>query len=113
MDGPLHVSAVGPTALPPTSTSPPAYAWPISPPLASFILESSDWSQRGVSHLVDDPDAARQLRTMRDQYLADRTAQPGLYVNWDGLFAADQSTMAIVYVRDAIPYEDARGLLTF
>jgi len=113
MDGALHVSAVGPASLPPTPSSPPAYAWPIAVPLSSFVLDSSDWSSSGVSRLVDDPGSARQLRTMRDQYLADRTAQPGLYSNWDGLIATDQSTMAIVYMRDAIPYEDAQGLLKF
>ena len=113
MDGALHVSAVGPTSLPPTPTSPAAYAWPSAQPLSAFVLDSRDLSKNGVSRLVEDPDAARQLRAMRDQYLADRAARPGLYSNWDGLIAADQSTTAIVYMRDAIPYEDAQGLLKF
>jgi hypothetical protein len=62
---------------------------------------------------VDDPEAARQLRAIRDRYVADRTAQPGLYSNWDGLIATDQATTAVVFMRDAIPYEDAQGLLKF
>lgn len=60
-----------------------------------------------------DPDSAKQLRTLRDRYLADRTAQPGLFVSWDGLKVTDQSDPALVYMRDAIPYEDAQGLLKF
>ena len=113
MEGALHVSAVGPASLPPTPTSPPAYAWPITLALESFILDSADWSRIGVSRLVDDPEAARELRAMRDRYLADRTAQPGLYSNWDGLIASDPGVTAKVYMRDAIPYEDAQGLLKF
>lgn len=113
MDGAIHVSAVGPASLPPSATSPPAYAWPSALPLSGFVPDSSDWSKTGVSRLVDDPDAARQLRAIRDRYLADRTAQPGLYSNWDGLIATDQTTTAIVYMRDAIPYEDPQGLLRF
>ena len=35
--------------------------------------------------------AASQLRALRDQYLADRTAQPSLYVSWDGLKVTDQT----------------------
>jgi hypothetical protein len=62
---------------------------------------------------VDDPALATQLRAMRDRNLADRAAQPGQYSNWDGLFATDQSTTALDYMRDAIPYEDPQGLLTF
>ena len=77
------------------------------------MLADADLTKIGVSHLVDDPDAARSLRGLRDQYLSDRDAQPGLYVNWDGLTATDASGTAFVYMRDAIPYEDAQGLLTF
>jgi hypothetical protein len=113
VEGALHVSAIGPVSPPPTLTSPPAFAWPLAQPLGPFILDSADWSRKGVSRLVDDPALATQLRTMRDRYLTDRAAQPGLYTSWDGLFATDQSTTALVYMRDAIPYEDLQGLLTF
>jgi len=112
-DGAIHVSAFGPTGLPPAASSPQAYAWPLALPLSSFLLDSSFWSQKGVSSRVDDPVAADLLRTLRDQYLAERSAHPGLYSSWDGLIAADQTTTALVYMRDAMPYEDARGLLVF
>jgi hypothetical protein len=109
LDGALHVSAASGGG----QARPPAYAWPLASPLSGFVLADADLTKIGVSHLVDDPDAARSLRGLRDQYLSDRDAQPGLYVNWDGLTATDASGTAFVYMRDAIPYEDAQGLLTF
>ena len=108
VEGPIHVSAVPGSAGPASFT---VYPWPLALPLGSFVLDSSDWSKRGVSRLVDDPDAARQLRVLRDQYLRDRSAQPGRF--GDGLLVTDQSTTAVIYMRDAIPYEDERGLLQF
>lgn len=110
LTGPLHVSATDASAA--VSAQPP-YAWPIDAPLASLILPGSDEMKIGVSHLVDDPTAAGQLRALRDRYLADRAAQPGLYVNWDGLKVTDQTSVSFVYMRDAMPYEDAQGLLRF
>ena len=109
MAGALHVSAADAGGLP----TPPAYAWPVTAPLDSFFIPSVDWQKLRVSHLVDDPVMAGQLRALRDQYLTDRAAQPGLYVDWDGLKATDQTSTAFVYMRDAIPYEDAQGLLRF
>jgi hypothetical protein len=109
VNGALHLSAVdgaGDGATPP-------YTWPIASPLGSFVLGSGDWTKVGVSHLVDDPTSASQLRALRDQYLADRSAQPALYTNWDGLEVTDQTSIGYIYMRDAIPYEDAQGLLRF
>ena len=86
VNGALHLSAVdgaGDGATPP-------YTWPIASPLGSFVLGSGDWTKAGVSHLVEDPTSASQLRALRDQYLADRSAQPGLYTSWDGLKVTDQ-----------------------
>jgi hypothetical protein len=109
LNGALHVSAVDGAS----GASTPAYTWPLASPLASFLLDSADWFKVGVGHIVVDPTVAGQLRALRDRYLADRTAQPGLYVNWDGLEVTDQTTTGFVYMRDAIPYEDAQGLLAF
>jgi hypothetical protein len=108
--GALHVSAVN---APDGPSKTAAYAWPLAAPLGSFVLSDGDSNKVGVSHLVDDPTSASQLRALRDQYLADRTAQPGLYVNWDGLEVTDQTSTRLIYMRDATPYEDAQGLLTF
>lgn len=115
MDGALHVSAVD--APYDSSTSPAAYTWPIAMPLSSFILDPGkdgiNLMNAGVSHLVSDADAAKSLRALRDQYLLDRSAQPGLYSGWDGLKTTDSVDVALVYMRDAVPYEDASGLLHF
>jgi hypothetical protein len=109
LDGALHVSAVDATA----GGSMAAYTWPIPFPLSSVVLQAMDWMKAGVSRSLDDPDSVRELRALRDRYLSDRTAQPGLFANWDGLKVADQTGTAYVYMRDATPYEDEHGLLTF
>lgn len=115
MGGPLRVSAVA--APDGASSSPPPYRWPIASPLGGFILEPGkdgmSLNQAGASHLLSDEQDANTLRAMREQYLLDRSAQPGLYSNWDGLKSTDDADTALVYMRDALPYEDASGLLRF
>jgi hypothetical protein len=108
VDGPLHVSAV-PIAVVGTAIS---YPWPTSLALADFILDGADADKVGVSRLVDDPDAASQLRVMRDEYVLDAAVQPGLHPGGAPL-ATDQTVTVSVFMRDAIPYEDAQGLLAF
>jgi hypothetical protein len=110
VNGSVHLSAApaGDSA-----NSPAPYAWPLATPLSSFLLASNRLSNVGVSQLVGDPAAAQQLRVLREQYLSARSAQPGLFTNWDGLKAMDASMTAVVYMRDAIPFEDASGLLRF
>jgi hypothetical protein len=104
MTGAIHVAALASDGAP-TLTP---YAWPLTEPLSSFIVTvAPDGSGRAGSHLVSDADAAAKLRALRDRYLIDRAASPGLFVNWDGLQATDQATTATVFMRDAIPYEDA------
>jgi hypothetical protein len=115
MDGALHIGAV--VAPYDASTTPAAYVWPLATPLADFLLDpgkdGSNFMNGGISMRVDDPASTTELRALRDAYLADREAQPGLYTSWDGLKATDGSTTALIYMRDAIPYEDAKGLLHF
>jgi hypothetical protein len=65
-----------------------------------------------MSKLIDPADAP-PFRALRDKYIADVAASPELYVNWDGQKMTDGKRTAFVYMRDAIPYEDARGLLPF
>jgi hypothetical protein len=108
VDGPLHVSAVR-AGYASTVVS---YPWPTSLTLDAFILAAGDVNKVGVSRLVDDPVAASQLRTMRAQYVIDATAQPGLHPG-DAPLATDQGVTVSVFMRDAIPYEDAQGLLAF
>jgi len=116
MDGALHVSAVV-SAYDPSSGSAMAYAWPLAMPLSDFLLDPGidgiNLIMPGTSKLVSDPDSPSRLRALRERYLADRDAQPGLYANWDGLKTTDGVSVAVLYMRDAIPYEDQRGLLQF
>jgi hypothetical protein len=108
VDGPLHVSAVASSAGAPAK----AYAWPSGLALDPFIIDDRDANAAGVSRLVDDPDAATQLRALRNRYVADIEARPNVPAA-DGLLATDGSRMVYVYMRDAIPYEDAQGFLKF
>jgi hypothetical protein len=114
VNGPLHISAV---QVPSGVLKAPPYPWPIALPLKSFLIDPNNTGStlyaRGVSFPVADPSVEEALRSLRDLYLADRTAQPGVYANWDGLIATDQETTAYVYMRDAVPYEDDHGLLNF
>jgi hypothetical protein len=116
MDGALHVSAVV-SGFDPSSGSAMAYPWPLAMPLSDFLLDpgidGSNLIMRGASKLVADPDSTSRLRALRERYLADRDAQPGLYANWDGLETTDGVTSAVLYMRDAMPYEDGSGLLQF
>lgn len=110
-DRAIHVSAVSAAPEPPPAPLP--YAWPLSLPLSSFLLQGPDLDRPGVSHAVADPVEAAALRAVRDQYLKDRAAQPGLYSNWDGVQVTDQTMTAFVYLRDATPDESSDGLLQF
>jgi hypothetical protein len=88
-----------------------AYAWPVQEPLASFVIpdDPSGSGLVGVSRLVEDAAVAAQLRALKAQYIEDRKAAPGLFL--DGQKMSDGVTDAIVYMRDQLPYEDEHGLL--
>lgn len=107
MTGGMHVAAVqtmdGDTSKP--------YPWPAVEPLADFIPPDSLASTNGASRLVGDPATAEALRVLRSQYLDDRRASPGLF--FDGQKMTDGSSTATVYMREELPYEDARGLWPF
>lgn len=108
LDGAVHLSAVNGSGAPV-----PIVTWTLSTPLASFLLDPGVQGQgefaSGVSHLVTDAGAASALRDLRDQYIAHSTAVPG--DTFDGLQVSDGKTVAYVYQRDALPYEDDKGLL--
>jgi hypothetical protein len=113
MDGPIRVSPIETSGEFLSGRT--AYSWPLSEPLSSFLIdEGGDGLKQyspGVSKLITDPASATSLRRLREVYLAERTASPGLFANWDGLKASDGKQTAFVYMRDAMPYEDERGLL--
>lgn len=111
MGGGIRLSAVS------ASDPSPIYPWPLAAPLSDFMTGSNDASNEygefavGVSHLVSGGADARLLRGLREQYLVDRTAAPGRFT--DGQLMSDGKTKAFVYMRDALPYEDDRGLWPF
>lgn len=90
------------------------YPWPLAQPLGDFMLPENvplnlyKGFSVGVSTLVSDEESARHFRQLREQYLADRTANPFLF--FDGQVMSDGRTKANVYMRDALPYEDENGL---
>jgi hypothetical protein len=91
------------------------YSWPSSQPMDTFMIDGQAASDNlsGMSKLVSEPEEARIFRALRDQYLSDRDATPGVYGNWDGLKVNDGQRAAWLYMRDALPYEDEQGLLPF
>jgi hypothetical protein len=110
LDQGIHVEVV----LPNDGDNSKAYAWPSGAPLNALILPdgSSLTFTSGVSTLITDPGRAQPLRMLRDEYIADRRAAPGLF--HDGQKMTDENnTNALVYTRDQLPYEDDRGLLPF
>lgn len=113
MDDGLHVSAVVAGDGPPLGRPP--YPWSAGMPLASLLLvpgkDGMNLYKSGVSHAVNEAAAVENLRSLRALYLTDRAAQPGMFTSWDGLKVSDGDTVAFLYMRDAIPYEDAFGLL--
>lgn len=112
LEGEIRVSAVETSAE--FSVREP-FQWPIQEPVATFILDDANMNEfaPGVSKLVSDLGTAALLRRLRDQYIEERAATPGLFSNWDGLKVTDGVQTAFVYMRDVLPYEDKRGLLPF
>jgi hypothetical protein len=90
------------------------YQWPLAEPLATFVIPENvsgaeyEGFSAGVSSLVSDPARALKLRQLRGDYLSDRASMPARFT--DGQLMSDGITMAYVYMRDALPYEDDRGL---
>ena len=93
------------------------YGWPLADALDVYLLnpgkDGSNLFMGGVSWLISDPDSTAKLRAMRDMYLSERGAAPGSYANWDALKATDGTTTALIYMRDSLPYEDAKGFIGF
>lgn len=85
------------------------FAWPAAEPLRTFLLPESAWFESGVSRRVSGLDA-QKLRGLRDAYLSARTRSPSAF--YDGQKMSDGTLGALVYLRDALPYEDEHGLST-
>lgn len=85
----------------------PRYDWPGEAPLRDYVLDHEVLSDRGQSTCVDAADAG-PLREIRERFLlAGRARYTGII---GGIQMSDGVTSAAVYLRDALPYEDERGL---
>ena len=106
LDQGLHVVA----APPPDVETPRWYPWPDGLALQDYFDPDSDsftFSPQGRSKIVSAADAA-PLRASREAFLSDlaRVAMQKL----DGIPVTDGEGFARVFMRDALPYEDDRGL---
>jgi hypothetical protein len=89
------------------SNSPP-YRWPSGLALGDYF--EPDWAKLlpGTSKLVTAADAV-PFRALREQYLHD--TEPGILYTTEGIPVTDGEMSATMFMRDALPYEDERGLL--
>lgn len=84
------------------------YAWPNELALQDYFEADTNVffeEPVGNSRLVPATDAG-PLRSLRERYLSDTRGMPSL----DGIPVRDGDLSAAVFVRDALPYEDERGL---
>lgn len=88
-----------------------AYPWPSSVPLSEFMLPEASWYEAGVARLIADESEVANLRGLRARYVDERRAAPGHF--FDGQKMSDGTTAAVIYTRDQLPYENARGLWPF
>ncbi len=92
------------------------YRWPLAEPLQPLLIREdvreADYMgfSSGISHLIAEAAGANLLRRIREQYFVDKQATPGFYPQ---MRMTDGKTTATVFLRDALPYEDERGLLPF
>lgn len=85
----------------------PRYAWPEGLALRDFVLRDDALSAPGQSKRVAAAQAG-PLREIREQFLlANRSRSSGIL---GGMQMSDGEISAAVYLRDALPYEDERGL---
>ena len=107
LEGDLRVTITQEHGLEP----PQRYPWPrtlalvdyLEPDLNAFVAEPVGRSKR-----VAASDAA-PLRAIREQYLLD--TRPGILYVGAGIPITDGETSATMFLRDALPYEDDRGIL--
>jgi hypothetical protein len=107
LDGALRI-----TARQASGAEPPKwYQWPTG-------LALRDYFETNSTVLYDEPEgqskpvaatAAAPLRTLREQYLRD--TRPGYLYTGEGIPITDGQTIATMFMRDALPHEDERGLL--
>jgi len=108
LDGDLHIVVLEGPAL--VDTWPP-YAWPSGLAIADYFdreQEALGQYPPGSSRRVVASDAA-PLRVLREQFLSDVRARPTL-APINGIPVTDGAFVGWMFLRDALPYENERGL---
>jgi hypothetical protein len=92
------------------STNPDRYVWPGTLNLLEYFEQDIGYAEEsaGKSKLVPAADAG-PLRALREQYLRDQAGDPTSEAA--GILVSDGMTEGTLYMRDALTYEDDRGLL--
>jgi hypothetical protein len=105
LDGGLHV-----TVREASGAEPPRwYPWPTGLRLLDYFETNSDIlydAPEGRSRPVAAMDAA-PLRALREEYLRDTQ---GAFATGDGIPITDGETLGAMFMRDALPHENERGL---
>jgi hypothetical protein len=92
------------------------YDWPLKAPLSTFFVPlpqpgSGIGFKNGEGHAITDPDDVQKLRAIRRMFLDEQamktTAQDHAPLVKEGMLSG------FLYMRDALPYEDDHGLLTW
>lgn len=112
MKGALWISVT--QAVPGSPTT--LYDWPLEQPLNTFFVPLPQAGSRvgfmnGEGHAITDLDQAQKLRDIRKMFLdeqaAKTTARDHAPLVKEGMLSG------FLYMRDALPYEDDHGLLTW
>lgn len=101
-DAPMRVLA---TPALPEQASATAIAWTVALDLAAVAVPEDDFVHQGMSTLIDDPTTAAALRAFRLEHGDAMADFFEFYVETPG------GDFYEVYVRDALPFEDAAGLI--
>jgi hypothetical protein len=83
------------------------YSWPSALPLRDYFEPPLSFSVGGSKRVL--ASNAPPLRDLRERFLTDRRLVPTLD-NGEGILVTDGEVTARLFMRDALPYEDDRGL---
>jgi len=82
-----------------------ALAWPLTPPPEAYVHTPAS-ENHGVSTLISDPDDVRKLRALQSEHRARSPSGPEVIP-----VMGDAGKVYTLGLREALPFEDARGLI--
>ena len=100
LDQGLHINAIDLGQAP----EEPLYDWPSAPSLTDLLPDTPAYEVRALVAASE----ASPLRELREHYLRDVPAMS--YRGGNGIFVTDGESKTTIFMRDALPYEDERGL---